>query len=91
MKKTIGKKIYDHLNEEFRTKMPLVLTEEFGKLGFTTEYNLFAGTFGGLVTGWKKKVSPEKRKAIKKFVDTYEKGFTDAMNMVYWYENSRTK
>lgn len=83
MAKKLPEKIWHFLNEQFRVKMPETLTEVFGDKGFTTEWNLFAGSFGGLVTSWSGKTSPQQKKQIIAYTNAYEAGYTDAMDLVF--------
>lgn len=82
MKKTIQDKITDYLNLQFREKCPERAKDKFGDLGFKTEYNFLSNC---IVTHWKKKQSKKEAEKIVEFISAYEKGFTDAMNLVYWY------
>lgn len=86
--KKINDLMFDHVQEQFRSKLPEALTREFGNLGFKTEWNIFVGSFGGVVTNWKKKVTPKKQKEIKEFIRVYEKAFMDTANIAYFFLES---
>lgn len=82
------KKPSDILNDSYTEVVNRELFIQFGDLGFETKYHIWGA---GVVTTWKKKVTPKKRVQIKAWLNAFGQGYGKAMDVLCLWPNPSAK